>query len=691
MSDPLETKEGRPTRPPLAREFIRFLLELSVGVHRHAIYPPGHPSLEPAADTVTTILGELLAERPVLRIGVARNELLAEGGASDPRQPVLADLARRLHQLQIAGVSFTAGVRPREVEELLAILGRAHEADEIPLGLREPEDLPQWPHVRIQPLGVDRLVLGEEGGWDGARAVDLWMSLAGTILGEEAADHEAASDPRMLAQALDRRAGEPGLQERVSDQMAQLVAELRATSGAEAESIRQKVSALLAALEPEILDRIVAMGGDPDARQRFLHDVNHALPVDAVFRILEAAARSSEQNISHALSRLLSKLSTHAADDEEAPQVSGWAPGGAGLREIVDRLLDAWVLDDPNPERYTAVLDAMARAVPAFREPAEDEDDGGRELAGALRVVYTALEVGAFGPTVERALLDLIGRLEIGPVVELLAEEAPREPAARAMLDFLTEPRQLRSILNRERVEERALDALVGRVGEGAIEPLMDVLVESESRSLRRKVFDMLARLGDTVGQRAVERLEDPRWFVQRNMLALLHHLEGLPEAFDPLWFTSHGDHRVRREAFPLALRDAASRDHALSLALSDRDERLVRMALLELRDGVPEALIPTAVNRAMHDERSDEIRALAVRSVQDSDSLLVRDALLAMAAPSRSFFGRPRLAPPSAATVAAVEVLARKWSLDPEVRPVLEKARRSRDPELVRAAGGTA
>jgi hypothetical protein len=625
---------------------------------------------------------------------VARHELLAEGGASDPRQPVLADLARRLHHLQIAGVSFTAGVRPAELEEFLAVVGPAPDADEVPLGLREPHELPRWPHIRIHPLGVDRLTLGEESGWDGARAVDLWMGLAGTILGEAAVDDEMAGDPGRIARAFEGRADEEGLQEQVSDQLAELVAELRATSGADADEIRGRVAALLATLEPEILDRIVTMGGDHALRERFLHDSNHALPVDAVFRVLEAAARSAEQGISHAMGRLLSKLSAHSGegpDAPDAPAVAGWAPGGVGLREIVDRLLEDWVLDDPNPDRYTAVLDSMARAVPVFRDRTDEERATGADVPGALRIVQTALETGAYGTTVERALLDLIDAAEIGPVLELLDEEAGDEPVARRMLDFLTAPARLQRMLARGEVEERALDTLVGRVAENAIDPLMEVLVESESRSLRRKVFDMLARLGPRVGQRAVERLEDPRWFVQRNMLALLHHLEGLPPAFDPLWFTSHGDHRVRREAFPLALRDGASRDHALSLALSDRDERLVRMALLELRDGVPEALIPTVVHRAMREDRSDEIRALAVWTVRDSDSVLVRNALLATAAPGRSLFGKPRLAPTSPAVLAAVEVLSRAWGRDEDVGPVLERARRSHDPELVRAAGGIA
>jgi hypothetical protein len=678
-------------RPPLARDFTRFLLELSIGVHRYAMYPLTHPSLGPTAEAVTDHLLALLRERAVLRVGVGRRELLVEGGTSDPRHPVLGDLARRLHHQQIGALSFAHGVRLHEVQELLEVLGRSPSDDEVPIGLRAVDELPSWPHARIHALGVDRLTLGESTAWSGARALDLWMGLAAAVLGQEAVDAERASDPVVLARALDERVGEAGVEAVVSDQLAQLMAELRATAGVEGEDVRSKVAVLLRGLEEGTLDRIVAMGGDPVRRRTFVHDANHGLPVEAVFRVVESAARAGGQTISTSMSRLLGKLSAHPAEDagggSDTP-VAGWADR-AGVTEIVERLLDDWDLGDPNPERYTAVLDTMARSAPVFVHREQDGQDGGAP-AGALRVVLTALEVGVFGLTVGRALLDLVDAGRATHLVDLLGEAGEDNVAARAMLDELTSPRLLGHLLSRREVEEEALRAVVERAGEAAIDPLMEVLVESESRALRRKVFDALAGLGPRVGQRAAERLEDPRWFVQRNMLALLHQLDGLPDGFDPLWLTSHGDHRVRREAFPLALRDASCREQALSLALSDRDERLVRMALLELRDGVPDTLVPAVVKRALHEDRSDEIRALAVRTVRDATAPVVKDTLLALAAPARSLFGRPRLGGASAAVLAALEVLRERWGDDRQVRPVLEQARRNRNPALRRAAGGT-
>ena len=39
---------GSRASPP--RDFTDFLIELSVALHRHAMYPEGHPSLGPAAE-----------------------------------------------------------------------------------------------------------------------------------------------------------------------------------------------------------------------------------------------------------------------------------------------------------------------------------------------------------------------------------------------------------------------------------------------------------------------------------------------------------------------------------------------------------------------------------------------------------------------------------------------------------------
>ena len=59
-------------RAALSRDLADFLIELSIALHKHAMYPEGHPSLAPAAAGVTRRAGLLLEDRATLSLGVAR-------------------------------------------------------------------------------------------------------------------------------------------------------------------------------------------------------------------------------------------------------------------------------------------------------------------------------------------------------------------------------------------------------------------------------------------------------------------------------------------------------------------------------------------------------------------------------------------------------------------------------------------
>jgi hypothetical protein len=60
------------------------LTGLSIALQRRAMYPPGHPSLVPVLDGLARRLQALLDDRPRVAVGVARDQLVIEGVASDP-------------------------------------------------------------------------------------------------------------------------------------------------------------------------------------------------------------------------------------------------------------------------------------------------------------------------------------------------------------------------------------------------------------------------------------------------------------------------------------------------------------------------------------------------------------------------------------------------------------------------------
>src|SRR5712664_44421 len=119
MSSPTPPPPSPPERTALSRELADFLIELSIALHKHAMYPEGHPSLAPAAAGVVRRGEALLQERPTLSLGVARNQLIIEGVATDPRHPVLAELAGRLHRHHLGAATFSRGITAEEVGEVL--------------------------------------------------------------------------------------------------------------------------------------------------------------------------------------------------------------------------------------------------------------------------------------------------------------------------------------------------------------------------------------------------------------------------------------------------------------------------------------------------------------------------------------------------------------------------------------------
>jgi len=103
----------------LARDLSDFLVEFSIVLHKRTMYPAGHPHLEEGTSRFVHRLDQLLQRREWLIIGVARHQLIIGGVATEPRNALLSDLARRLHRQLVASLRFERGVTQEEVDQLL--------------------------------------------------------------------------------------------------------------------------------------------------------------------------------------------------------------------------------------------------------------------------------------------------------------------------------------------------------------------------------------------------------------------------------------------------------------------------------------------------------------------------------------------------------------------------------------------
>jgi hypothetical protein len=395
-------------RVVLSRELSAFLVEISIALHKHAMYPAGHPSLEPAAARVTARAERLLEDRPTIAFGVARYQLIIDGVATDPNQPVLRRLAETLHRHHLGAVSILSGVEIGEISSALDALAVEVGPGIPPLGLAPSDRLLDWPHVRLHPLTLERLELIDDAapapdGSDGkvaGRAAQLWIGLASAAMASDPTieSETLALEPTTVAKAIDDHTGTVGYDQVIVGYLLQIADELKSESGADLGALRRRTARLIAALRPETLQRLVTMGGHLAQRRAFVLGATTGMAVDSVIKILKAAADASGQTISHSLVRMLSKLATHA---ELGPEHVRPVADGA-LREQVDRLLSGWRLDDPNPGAYGNTLQYLA----TFAHPHSDREDNPRpdEEGDPLRIIQMSLEVGSSGPLVERAL-----------------------------------------------------------------------------------------------------------------------------------------------------------------------------------------------------------------------------------------------------------------------------------------------
>jgi hypothetical protein len=673
----------------LSRELADFLIELSIALHKNAIYPPGHPLLGGAVDALVLRLVRLLQDRTSLSLGVARQQLVIEGVVTAASNSLLRELAQRLHRHHLGAVKFLRGIARDEVEDLLRTIAADAERSVTPLGLRSAEELRRWAHIRAFPLSYEQLELAGESrpddaaaghGEAGARAAQLWVGLARAAMFAETAAQSSgdvsSTDPVVVAKAIDEHRREVAYDQVIVGYLLQIAEELKRKGGAESLALQKRISTMVSSLNPTTLRRLLEMGGDLSQRKRFMLDAAQGMAVDAVMELVQAAADTSRQTISHSLVRLLTKLATHAEQGAAAGLRAG---AESELREHVERLIGDWTLDDPNPGNYRVVLDHMAKAAPLFatNEPSANGPE-------PERIIQMSLELDSLGEPVMRAVDAMIRRGELLRLFTLVSNAPEQSRAASAMWRQLASPEQLRAALRNAPIDFALVDQLVPRLRLAAAGPLLDALEASPSRAVRRKLLELIVQLGPEAATVIESRLPDERWFVVRNMLMLIADLGGQNIDLGTT-YARHADGRVRREAIRILTGIPSTRERAICAGLDDSDERVVRVALQAALERCPLSAVAILQRRVSEGTLDAELSSQAIAVMASVRTTEVLEWLMQRAAGASrpGLFRRPRLAPKSPTMLAALNGLALHWSRGRGVGAVLALALGSSDIEI--------
>lgn len=683
---PESVTSPRQTNSVLSRDLSEFVIELSIALHKYGMYPGGHPSLDTARARVTRRLEALLVDRATLTLGVARDQLIVEGVATDAQHPLLSGLARHLHRHDIGAMEFSAGVEDAEMGEMLRVVATDPGRSGPVMHAGTEREAPSWSHVRLFRLTYDKLQMAVEGEAEGtdarSRAAQLWLDLASAAMQGDVGSSDDGADPTLVADAINSHAREQAYDQVITGYLLKIADELASGAGAESDLLRKRVSRLIKGLRPDQLRRILEMGGDIMQRRRFLLDSARGMAVDAVLAIVQAAADASNQVISTALLRMLGKLAAHAQEGatDARPEAE------TALREQITRLVDGWQLKDPTGPRYGAILDRMASESPDLVLSGEST-----RACEAERLIEMSLEVGCMGGSVRAAIDAMVERGDL-KVLALLLRRAPmHSPASELIRQYVGTPDQLRRALAIRVPDAEGLDWLVQQLGERAVDPLLDVLETATSRAIRRRVLQTLGGLGSDVADAAIARLPSAPWYFQRNLLILLDKLDVWPDGFSLTPYATHADARVRREAIRALLRMPSERSGAMVAALRDRDEQVTRIALKAALGDCPSNALRAIVERLARRDLDADLDLLAIRVVAASRMPEALQCLLDSAQSGGGWFRGRRLATKSPRLLAALAGLAANWASDPGAAVVLAKAARHQDAAVRAAAAGQA
>ena len=676
----------------ISRELADFLLELSITLNKHAIYPSKHPLLDLAIYGVANRLALLFDERrDSLSIGVARRQLIIEGVATDPLNPVLKELAQRLHKHHVGALKFVRGIGREELADALAALALDPIRTEKPIG----HDLERigglWEHVRFFPLTYDRLQLIEDDGsgeppgpdqMGAGRATQLWIGLARAALvsdtsassaRREDADDNTALEPATVARAIDEHQREEAYDQVIVGYLLQIGEELRTADGPEAVGLQRRVSRLVGSLKESTLGKLLEMGGDKAQRRKFLLDASQGVTVEAVIDLVKAASAAEGQTVSHSMLRMLSKLAHHPSSGGPRQKTD------PTIRDVMRRLVDDWSLDDPNPEAYRKVLENMSssgnngEATATDAVPTECEPE---------RMVQIAIEVGAMGPQVRSAMSALYrsGRAEL--LLDLV-ERAPDADAGAPVWEFLLGERILDTLLDQQRVDFPLVGRFARRIGISAAPSLVAATSAYEDAKIRIQFYDLLESLGDGVGPAVAERIPEASPVVQRELLALLGRLGALPANFSAGDYLLNPEALVRREAVRLLLRDPSARDGAAMTALYDEDDRVVFVGLTAAQERCPPGAVDLIKQRVGRGELDSQLRTMGIRIVAQQDSPEILRWLLGYVVAEPRWARRRRLRPSTPEMLAALSMIATVWGDDPSAAIAIKLAEQSKDPEV--------
>jgi len=688
-------------------------------------YPEGHPFIIESFKKVENILQGIFETRGQLAFGIAKNSVMVGPNVLDQKNPIFQRFAQTLFEQGIVGLTLLRGLISKELMDFDIIIAQKRNDIYQKGGVDALLSKAGIRHIQVKLIDYALFQAQEDLDSIGKGGEDLQSSLfwesfvKGLFEGTLDPDGKSGKswndiEPKTLAEMLnskylnqDTRAME-GLDFSLLANMQNRALDHLANNEESKERLFTFINSLNDDLRQRFLERFLnSLPDDSDIASGILSGLPDGIIIDA----LEKQTNEKLYVPSNIL-KILQKLKK-SPNNVDLEGVDGFL-GEHSKDELAEKLNVIFKEDEGDrfvPLDYQKMLqDAIAAEDLSAPELSEVHQLKQTLTGYSINMSLTSIIVnlvtvhsrGQVSDFLKQALKDqCVSLVKSGDfhvvlnVFEAISKKTDhsgedQETPSKGLIEMFLDRSFMEEVLTAAtqwgKEKHFYIKRIIQHIGQPFIEPLLDRLIEEESKTLRLLYLDLLKEFGGAVKDQLIKRLGDKRWYVVRNLLFVLRQLND-PSVLNSIYsLFNHQDQRVRHELLHtfLVFKDPRADNILLkemNYSDSDRCLKAIMLAGMTRNGEVFEKLVEFIEKKGLN--KTDlEIKKASVHTlaeIGDSSVLPVLQRVLK----SFSLFSHKKL------NLLKLEIIASLGRYPAEeVFPILQKIANSRSGELAVKAG---
>ncbi len=641
-----------------------FIYELNISRRHLSTYPPGHPMILSSTEKALALLGQLFDFRETVTLGIAQNALMFEQNWLDRSNPVYRDFAAALFKAGVAAIHFHRQPTPSELVSVNQLLRSDRQTIAQSGGFASLLEQLQVNHIELTPLDYSNLHATDEQRLEMSQdARPIWQNFLSGLLSDSLDPTWGKRarmdkfDPKIVAEVLNQKFSEATGQKEQHYERAITSFLGKVQSLDENAELSRQLGSLISQLTPELKRQFLSstfqnLAGQPDNSKQVLENFSPELVLESLQEV-----NQKRLHISETMLNLLGKLSSHHQGSEQQSLTSGKQQAEDQKEEKLRTIFREEENDKFNPQSYQRALNQIISFDRELQLPEEQRAELLESMAElsterhSCAIIFQLLADNKFTAEqiagLQQNLIDLAHYfLEVGDFTglqelhcALLAHrQQPEHPLEQSqeLFDTLHTPEFQQEVLENlprwSKAKQQQIRAYIQATGAAFAETLIRRLAEEPDKGLRRFYLDSLVSLGQASHPSIYAALQDERWFLVRNLIAVLR-LQKLPvelAAIEPL--ERHPHLRVNQEVLKLLFQNDHSRANSLLLKQLNSTDPALRSHAIQLAELSSDPAIAAKLIKLLNAEKlTEQSLPLKLQIIKTLGLIGHEDALPAM------------------------------------------------------------